>query len=118
MKPFFLSPALGLIALALPAVAQSQSQPFDHHNLPLDSPDPFAGEKDGIPRMEQVEGACREPEPPLSDSASLNALGLTRRQEFIRYFDEANAYLMCLERTKFAFVEEVRRYSESFRDTP
>jgi len=118
MKPFFLSPALGLIVLALPAIAQGKSEPFDHHNLPLDSPDPFAEEQDSLPRMEQVEGACRQPDPPLSNQVSLNALGVTRRQEFVRYFDEANAYLMCLERTKFSFVEEVRRYSETFRDTP
>jgi hypothetical protein len=118
MKPTASWPALGLFALALPALAQAQSQPFDHHNLPLDAPDPFSGHQDGIPRMEQVEGACREPEAPLADAASLAALGLTRRQEYIRYFDEANAYLMCLERTKFAFIEEVRRHSNEFHNSP
>lgn len=45
MKPLFLLPALALIALALPVVAQSQSQPFDHHNLPLDSPTPSRASK-------------------------------------------------------------------------
>lgn len=115
MKPVLL-PALGLIALTLPSFVVSQ--PFDHHDLPLDTPDPFTGAQQDSPCMEQIDGACREPEPPLSDPASLDTLGLTHRQEVLRYFDEANAYLMCLERTKGAFIAVVSHYSDLYINTP
>lgn len=101
-----------LLVLTLPENSNAES--FDHHDLPLDAPDPFAGMREGSARVDQIEGACREPEPPLVDPASLAALGLSRREEYVRYFDEANAYLMCLERTRLRFIEDVRRHGEMF----
>lgn len=114
MSSFRIAIALGLFAVALPATAQTP--PFDHHNLPLDT-DPFT-EHQMIPSPEQVLGACHEPEPPLSDVASLQALGLTLTQEYSRYFNDAQAYLNCLERTKFAYIEVIREHGNALRNMP
>lgn len=117
MKHSFLYPFVGVFVLALPAIGQEpkNGQSFDHHNLP-DGPDPFLQQSPpGRHPMEQVPGACREPDPPLSDPASLQVLGLTLGEEYDRYFSDATRYFMCLDKTRADFFETVKQHGLEYR---
>lgn len=117
MKQLAVYPALALLALVAPTAGQEagSDQPFDHHNLP-DGPDPFNTYLDPGPSgSTKVVGGCVEPEPPLSDEASLKALGVPLTVEYERYFSKAQKYLMCLDQIKFDYVEVMRRHGEEYR---
>ena len=65
----------------------------------------------------QMPGYCYPPSPPLVDEGSLATLQLTRGQEYTRYFNEAQKYMLCLDETKKMFMEEVQTYLEQYSET-
>lgn len=65
--------------------------------------------------MPQVPHYCVPPEEPITDPASLEYIGVTLTQEFSRYFNEAGAYMHCLERSLRETTNRARELNELYQ---
>ncbi len=61
---------------------------------------------------------CLPPTPPIENEALLARHGMTVQEEYSRYFDDLNSYLLCLQRSQNDIIEKSRvwhdRYIELF----
>ena len=61
---------------------------------------------------------CAPPADPIEDWELLARHGMTPQEEYSRYFDDLNAYLLCLQKSQADIIEQGRfwhdRYIELF----
>ena len=61
---------------------------------------------------------CAPPVDPIEDQELLARYGMTPQEEYSRYFDDLNAYLLCLQKSQADIIEQGRfwhdRYIELF----
>lgn len=61
---------------------------------------------------------CAPPADPIEDQELLARYGMTPQEEYSRYFDDLNAYLLCLQKSQADIIEKGRvwhdRYIELF----
>ncbi len=61
---------------------------------------------------------CAPPADPIEDQELLARYGMTPQEEYSRYFDDLNAYLLCLQKSQADIIEKSRfwhdRYIELF----
>lgn len=67
------------------------------------------------PYQSQVPHYCIPPQEPILDQASLDYIGISLAGEFSRYFNDANAYIVCLDRSHTETVQRVREYGDLYR---
>lgn len=80
----------------------------------------LAGLVPGIAHPQDIERQplhlCAPPREPIENEQLLAAYDLTVKDEYYRYFDELNAYLMCLQKSQADIVEKARSWNERFRE--
>lgn len=59
---------------------------------------------------------CAPPREPIENEQLLAAYDMTVRDEYYRYFDELNAYLICLQKSQADIVQKARAWNERFRE--
>lgn len=61
---------------------------------------------------------CAPPADPIEDEYALARHGIDPKDEYARYFNDLNAYLICLQKSQADIIEKGRfwheRYSEQF----
>ena len=86
--------------------------------IALGNPIAAKSQTDGYtpPYQSQIVHYCYPPEEPILDPGLLTQIGISLIGEFSRYFDEANAYIVCLDKSKSDTIDRVNGYLDQYRD--
>ena len=67
------------------------------------------------PSMQQVLHLCVTPNDPIEDAQALTHYGLSVRDEYDRYFNDLNAYLLCLQQSQADIIKQGNRWHERYK---
>lgn len=59
---------------------------------------------------------CAPPREPIENEQLLAGYDMTVRDEYYRYFDELNAYLICLQKSQTDIIQRAHDWNERFRE--
>lgn len=69
------------------------------------------------PSLPQVLHLCVAPEEPIEDEQSLAHYGLSVKGEYARYFNDLNAYLLCLQQSQADIILQGNKWHERYNET-
>ena len=64
----------------------------------------------------QVLHLCVMPDEPIEDAQALAHYGLAVRGEYARYFNDLNAYLLCLQQSQTDIIQQGNRWHQRYKD--
>jgi len=64
----------------------------------------------------QVLHLCAPPADPIEDQATLERYGMDERDEYIRYFNDLNAYLLCLQKSQADIIQQSNVWHERYKE--
>ena len=64
----------------------------------------------------QVLHLCAPPADPMQDQATLERHGMDERDEYIRYFNYLNAYLLCLQKSQADIIQQSNVWHERYKE--
>ena len=64
----------------------------------------------------QVLHLCAPPADPIEDQATLERYGMDERDEYIRYFKDLNAYLLCLQKSQADIIQQSNVWHERYKE--
>ena len=67
------------------------------------------------PSMQQVLHLCVTPNDPIEDEQALTHYGLSVRDEYDRYFNDLNAYLLCLQQSQADIIQQGNRWHNRYK---
>lgn len=69
------------------------------------------------PSLPQVLHLCVTPEEPIEDEQSLAHYGLSVKGEYARYFNDLNAYLLCLQQSQADIILQGNKWHKRYNET-
>lgn len=68
------------------------------------------------PTLPQVLHLCVTPDEPVEDEQALAHYGISFRDEYARYFNDLNAYLLCLQQSQADIIQQGNRWHERYKE--
>lgn len=59
---------------------------------------------------------CAPPRDPIENEQLLATYDMTVKEEYLRYFDELNAYMICLQKSLGDIVQQANTWNERYRE--